>query len=77
MLEILIFLIEGLYRDGARLINLFRHKFYCMYATDSDIQIGVYPDLWQKGRYRAELAAQLACDFADVDTALSRSAELF
>lgn len=43
-----------------------------MYTATPDIQIGTYPDLWQKGRYRAELGVDVALGFEDVDAALRK-----
>jgi len=43
-----------------------------MYALFYDGQVEIRDDLWQKGRYRAELQAELACDPYDVDIALER-----
>lgn len=43
-----------------------------MYAAVSDVEIGIYPDLWRKGRYRIELSAELPFDPGDIDTALQR-----
>lgn len=43
-----------------------------MYATASDVQTGTYPDLWQKGRYRVELSAELPFDPDNIDTALQQ-----
>jgi len=33
--------------------------YYYMYTDAPDVQIGTYSDLWQKDRYRVELAALL------------------
>lgn len=43
---------------------------YHMYAAISDVEVNTYPDLWRKGRYRVELAAQMPCHLEDVETAL-------
>lgn len=43
-----------------------------MYATDEDVQVGTYADLWQKGRYRVELAAELSYEPDDIDKALEQ-----
>ncbi len=43
-----------------------------MYAEGQDVEVGTYPDLWQKDRYRVELAAGLSCEPADLDKALER-----
>lgn len=43
-----------------------------MYAEGQDVKVGTYPDLWQKDRYRVELAAELFCEPADLDKALER-----
>lgn len=46
--------------------------YHCMYTAAPDIQVGTYPDLWQKGRYRVELTAQMPCDVEVVDAALQQ-----
>ena len=46
--------------------------YYCMYTDAPDVQIGTYSDLWQKDRYRVELAAQLYCEPNDIDKALEQ-----
>lgn len=46
--------------------------YYCMYTAAPDAQIGTYSDLWQKDRYRVELAAQLYCEPNDIDKALEQ-----
>ena len=38
--------------------------------TIPDVQVGVYADLWRKGRYRVELNAKLDYDPSDIDAAL-------
>lgn len=43
-----------------------------MYATTPDVQVGTYPDLWRKGRYRVELTAGLRNGHEDVDAALEQ-----
>ena len=44
-----------------------------MYTLSSyDWQVEIHDDAWQKGRYRAELQAELACDPYDVDIALEQ-----
>ena len=48
------------------------HQQCNMYATASDVQIETYGDLWQKGRYRVELGAELPFDPDDVDNALEK-----
>lgn len=46
--------------------------YYYMYTNAPDVQIGTYSDLWQKDRYRVELAAQLYCEPNDIDKALEQ-----
>ena len=46
--------------------------YYYMYTDAPDVQIGTYSDLWQKDRYRVELAAQLYCEPNDIDKALEQ-----
>ena len=46
--------------------------YYHMYTDAPDVQIGTYSDLWQKDRYRVELAAQLYCEPNDIDKALEQ-----
>ena len=46
--------------------------YYYMYTDAPDVQIGTYLDLWQKDRYRVELAAQLYCEPNDIDKALEQ-----
>lgn len=41
-----------------------------MYAAIPDVQIGTYPDLWRKGRYRVDLSVELPFDPDAVDAAL-------
>ena len=41
-----------------------------MYEISLDTGAEVYPDLWQKGRYRIELNVQLRYDLSEVDAAL-------
>jgi len=43
-----------------------------MYATTPGVQIGIYPDLWRKGRYRVDLSVELPFDPDDVDAALQQ-----
>lgn len=43
-----------------------------MYGTDEDVKVSTYADLWQKGRYRVELAAELACEPNGIDKALEQ-----
>lgn len=43
-----------------------------MYAAVSDVEVGTYPDLWQKGRYRVELSTELPFYLADVEAALQQ-----
>lgn len=45
---------------------------YYMYATAEDVQVGTYPDFWQKGRYRVELTVELPCDLFGVHNALQQ-----
>jgi len=56
-------------RTGATLINL-QSAYKRMYQTYTDAEPGTYPDLWHKGRYRVELAAQLYGCGQDVDPVL-------
>jgi hypothetical protein len=43
-----------------------------MYAAASDVQVGAYPDLRQKGRYRVELRAKSVLDPGYIDAALQQ-----
>jgi len=43
-----------------------------MYAANSEAGLGVYPDLWRKGRCHVNLVAEVAYDPADVDAALEQ-----
>lgn len=43
-----------------------------MYAATPDGQIGTYPDLWRKDRYRVDLCVELPFDTDDVDAALQQ-----
>ena len=56
---------------GAKLINA-KGQEIRMYATSSAPRVEVCGDLWEKGRYRVELAARLPCEFADVDDGLEK-----
>ena len=43
-----------------------------MYAEAPVAQVGTYPDLWRKGRYRVELKVELTGDYDGVDRALDQ-----
>jgi hypothetical protein len=43
-----------------------------MYAATPEVQIGAYPDLWRKGRYRVDLVAELYFDPDYLDAALKQ-----
>jgi hypothetical protein len=43
-----------------------------MYEISLDTGAEVYPDLWQKGRYRVELSVELQYGLSDVDAALQK-----
>ena len=44
-----------------------------MYAENSHVQVGTYPDFRQKGRYRIELKAESALDMGYIDAALQQA----
>jgi len=43
-----------------------------MYGISLDTGAEVYPDLWQKGRYRVELNVELNYDLSEVDAPLQK-----
>ena len=43
-----------------------------MYTANPNLEIGTYPDLWRKDRYRVDLTAQLYFDIDSIDAALQQ-----
>ncbi len=45
---------------------------YGLISDVQDVQIGTYPELWLKGRYRVDLYVELPFDADDVDAAMQQ-----